>query len=138
MINGYSHATVWVLDQDSAKTFYTETLGLVVGTDFDMGGGVRWLTVSHPEQPGLELVLLPPAQPMMDEETAPLVRSLIAKGAFGAGVFRTDDCRKTYQELSDRGVTFLQEPAERPYGLEAVFRDDSGNWFSLTERTPGS
>jgi catechol 2,3-dioxygenase-like lactoylglutathione lyase family enzyme len=137
MITGYSHTTVWVLDQDSAKAFYTEKLGLVVGTDFDMGGGVRWLTVSHPEQTDIQLVLLPPTQPMLDEESAAMVRSLVAKGAFGAGVFRTDDCRKTYEELSGKGVTFQQEPSERPYGIEAVFRDDSGNWFSLTQPHSG-
>ncbi len=28
----------------------------------------------------------------------------------------------------------MQEPAERPYGTEALFRDDSGNWFSFTQR----
>jgi uncharacterized glyoxalase superfamily protein PhnB len=50
-------------------------------------------------------------------------------------VLATDDCQKTYQELVARGVTFVQEPAERFYGTEALFRDDSGNWFSLSQRT---
>jgi hypothetical protein len=46
----------------------------------------------------------------------------------------TDDCQKTSEELSVRGVVFTQEPARPPYGIEAVFRDDSGNWFSRTQR----
>jgi predicted enzyme related to lactoylglutathione lyase len=68
-----------------------------------------------------------------DPDTAEQIRSLVAKGALGAGVMGTDDCRKAYEELSARGVVFTQEPARRPYGIEAMFRDDSGNWFSLTE-----
>jgi predicted enzyme related to lactoylglutathione lyase len=71
---------------------------------------------------------------MFDAESAAQMRALIARGAIGAGVLQTDDCRATYELLSSRGVTFLQEPAERPYGIEAIFRDDSGNWFSLTQR----
>ena len=69
-----------------------------------------------------------------DSGTAEQIRALVAKGAMGSGVMATDDCQKTYEELSARGVVFLQEPAERPYGTEAVFRDDSGNWFSLSQR----
>jgi predicted enzyme related to lactoylglutathione lyase len=57
------------------------------------------------------------------------------KGVLGAGVFNTDDCRATYDELKSKGVQFVAEPAERPYGIEAVFRDNSGNWFSLTQPT---
>jgi catechol 2,3-dioxygenase-like lactoylglutathione lyase family enzyme len=140
MITRLSHAGVLVLDQDSAKRFYTEKLGFTVHYDFPMdaefgggGQGFRWLTVSPPGQPDLEFILAAPEMGH-DEETARQLRELIAKGAFGGGVWQTDDCRKTHEELSGRGVTFLQEPAERPYGIEAVFRDDSGNWFSLTQR----
>ncbi len=53
-------------------------------------------------------------------------------------MFQTPDCRATYEALVAKGVTFLQEPHERPYGIEALFRDDSGNWFSLTQpKWPG-
>jgi catechol 2,3-dioxygenase-like lactoylglutathione lyase family enzyme len=140
MITRLSHAGVLVLDQDSAKSFYTEKLGFTAHYDFQMGAdfagagqSFRWLTVAPPGQPDLEFILAAPEMGH-DEQTARQLRELIAKGAFGGGVWQTDDCRKTYEELSGRGVTFLQEPAERPYGVEAVFRDDSGNWFSLTER----
>jgi catechol 2,3-dioxygenase-like lactoylglutathione lyase family enzyme len=136
MIKRLSHAGVVVLDHDSAKAFYTEKLGFQVHTDVTMDG-FRWLTVSPPDQPDLEFVLTRPGPPMHDEETAGQIRALVAKGAMGGGVWETDDCKKTFEDLSARGVVFLQEPSVRPYGIEAVFRDDSGNWFSLTQPTPG-
>ena len=143
MISRLSHANVWVLDQDSAKAFYTQKLGFEVRSDVSMGeafegagAGFRWLTVGPPDQPDVQLVLSH-YRMGQDEPTAEVLRGLIAKGAFGSGVLETDDCRKAFEELSARGVVFLQEPAERPYGIEAVFRDDSGNWFSLTQRHAG-
>jgi catechol 2,3-dioxygenase-like lactoylglutathione lyase family enzyme len=133
MITGMSHTTIWVLDQDRALKFYTEKLGFVLETDADMGGGARWLTVTKPEQPDLCLVLANPAPPMLSEEDGRTIRGLVAKGAMGAGVMRTPDVHATFKELTDKGVEFVQEPEQRPYGVEALFRDDSGNWFSLTE-----
>ena len=137
MITGMSHSTVWVLDQDRALRFYTEKLGFEVTTDADMGGGARWLTVQAPKQSDLHLVLANPGPPMLAEEDGKVIRELVAKGAMGAGVMRTDDVRATYEELKAKGVEFVQEPAERPYGIEALFRDDSGNWFSLTQPKGG-
>jgi catechol 2,3-dioxygenase-like lactoylglutathione lyase family enzyme len=132
MISGLSHATVYVLDQDKAKDFYTQQLGFELRSDQTMEG-FRWLTVGPKGAPDVHLVLIEPAPPMFDPETAEQFRALIAKGVIGPGVMRTDDCRATFNELSAKGVTFLQEPTERPYGVEAVFRDNSGNWYSLTE-----
>ena len=134
MITALSHTTIWVLDQDEALDFYTQKLGFELNTDATMDD-FRWLTVSPPGQPDYELVLSVPGAPMMDEQSAEQVKALVAKGALGAGAFETDDCRATYDELSARGVTFLSEPTERFYGIEATFRDNSGNWFSMTERT---
>lgn len=140
MITKLSHSLLYVLDQDAAKEFYTDKLGFVVRRDFTMGegfesggSGSRWLTVSPPDQPEIEVILADPAMGH-DEQTTKELRALVAKGALGASVWATQDCQKTYEELSARGVVFLSEPAERPYGIEAVFRDDSGNWFSLTQR----
>lgn len=133
MIKRLSHAGVPVLDQDEAKAFYTEKLGLEVRSDVTMDG-FRWLTVGAPDQPDLNFNLFRPGPPMHDEETGAQIRALVAKGAIGGGVWDTDDCQKAYEELSARGVEFLQPPADRPYGVEAVFRDNSGNWFSLTQR----
>ena len=134
MITKISHVNVFVLDQDRAKKFYTEKLGFEVRTDLDMDG-FRWLTVGPKAQPDLNLLLARPAPPMFSEADAAALRGLVAKGSMSGGVIETDDCRRTTAELKANGVTILQEPAERPYGVEALFRDDSGNWFSLTQRT---
>jgi catechol 2,3-dioxygenase-like lactoylglutathione lyase family enzyme len=134
MITKLSHATIWVLDQDEALTFYRDKLGFEVRTDQTMDSGFRWLTVGPPGQ-DIELVLMKPGPPAMPPEAAEQITALISKGAMGSGVFGTDDCRGTYTELSEKGVEFLEEPAERFYGVEAMFRDNSGNWFSLTQRS---
>jgi catechol 2,3-dioxygenase-like lactoylglutathione lyase family enzyme len=133
MITKLTHSTVWVLDQDAALDFYSGVLGFDVRTDATMDS-FRWLTVGPPGQPDFELILAAPGPPMLDPESAEHIRAMVAKGALGAGVFATDDCRRSYEELKERGVTFLTEPTERHYGIEATFRDNSGNWFSLTQR----
>lgn len=138
MIKGLAIATVWVLDQQRAKEFYTQKLGFEVRTDFSMGDGViSWLTVGAPDQPDVEFTLMVPGPPAMDPESAEMMKTLVAKGALGIGVLATDDIHGDYKRLKDRGVEFLQEPQERPYGTEALFRDDSGNWFSFTQRREG-
>jgi catechol 2,3-dioxygenase-like lactoylglutathione lyase family enzyme len=134
LITALSHTTIWVLDQDEALEFYTQKLGFEVNTDAEMDD-FRWLTVNAPERPDHELILLVPGPPMMDEESAAQVKALVAKGVLGACAFETDDCRATHAQLNERGVTFLTEPTERFYGIEATFRDNSGNWFSMTQRT---
>ena len=132
MITKISHMNLFVLDQDRAKEFYTEKLGFELRNDAVMEG-FRWLTVGPKGQPDLNILLARPAPPMFSEEDAQSLRELVAKGSMAGGVIETDDCQRTFAELKAKGVTFLQEPADRPYGVEALFRDDSGNWFSLTQ-----
>jgi hypothetical protein len=103
MIKRLSQAGVPVLNQDSAKAFYTEKLGFEVRTDQTLEG-FRWLTVGPPDQPDFELILYDPGPPMNDDETASQIRSLVAKGALSGGVLEADDCRKTFEELSAKGV----------------------------------
>jgi catechol 2,3-dioxygenase-like lactoylglutathione lyase family enzyme len=134
MINGISIVSVWVLDQDSAREFYTEKLGFKLTTDIKLDNGMRWMTVRPPGNATQEFVLMDPSHSMLDEQAAEQVRALVAKGALSPGVMATSDCRGDYAELVKRGVEFTSPPAERPYGVEAVLRDDSGNWFSFTQR----
>lgn len=133
MITGLGVAGVYVTDYEQAKEFFVDKLGFEVRHDLEMGNGQRWLTVGPPAAPTFQLALTVPGPPMHDEETAAKIRELMAKGALSAGAWHTDDCRATYRELVAKGVEFLQEPQERPYGVEAVFRDDFGNWYSLNE-----
>lgn len=136
MIQRMSHATVFVTNQNEALEFYRDKLGFRVHTDAMVGPDFRWLTMCTNDQPDFEIVLMEPKPGMlMDEETSNTIRALLAKGVLGAGVFNTNDCHATYEEMKAKGVQFKSEPAERPYGIEAVFRDNSGNWFSLTQPT---
>jgi catechol 2,3-dioxygenase-like lactoylglutathione lyase family enzyme len=135
MIKALTHVVVYVLDQDRALDFYTQKLGFEVRTDARLDG-FRWLTVGPKAQPEVAIMIANPSPPMFSPEDGAAVRALVAKGALNGGVLETDDCRVTYEELRAKGVVFLQEPADRPYGIEAIFRDDSGNWFSLTQHKP--
>ena len=132
MITNISLVTVYCLDQDQARDFYVDVLGFQPRTDITMGEGFRWVTVSHPSQPELEVTFMLPGPPL-DEESAAFLRRQLESGKSGGLGLAVDDCRKTFEELSAKGVTFLQEPAERPYGVEAVMRDNSGNWLVLVE-----
>ena len=133
MITGISFVTVWVLNQNSAKEFYTQKLGCELTNDLKLEGGMRWLTVRPEGSNGQEFLLIDPLNSMLDGPTGEQVRALVAKGALSPGVMATSDCRGDHRALSARGVEFIQEPAVRPYGIEALLRDDSGNWFSFTQ-----
>ena len=137
-----STAQLWVHDQDEALDFYTRKLGMEVRSDATLPemGGFRWLTVSPAGQTDVAIVLMAiPGEPVMDAESAEQVRNLMAKGFAGTVFLTTDDCLASYEELKGRGVEFTDEPEERPYGIDAGFRDPSGNSFRLTQvREPAS
>ena len=131
-----ANAQLWVHDQDEALAFYTEKLGMEVRADVTMAelGDFRWLTVSPKGQEDVTIVLMAiPGPPVMDPETADQVRSLMAKGFAGTVFLTTDDCRASYEELSGRGVEFVDQPNEQPYGIDSSFRDPSGNHIRLTQ-----
>lgn len=135
MITRMNHVSIFVLNQDSAYDFYVNKLGFTVHTDAAMGSGMRWLTVCPPEQPELEISLMAIADGMMFNETsAQQMRALVANGTFGFGVFECNDLLATYEELKAKGVEFTKAPTKEFYGFEALFKDDSGNWFSLGEK----
>jgi catechol 2,3-dioxygenase-like lactoylglutathione lyase family enzyme len=132
------NAQVWVHDQDEALEFYTKKLGMEVRSDVTMAemGDFRWLVVGPPGQDDFGIVLMAiPGPPMFDAETVEQIRSLMAKGVSGGVFLVTDDCQKAFEELTSRGVEFQEPPEKRPYGIDAGFRDPSGNSFRLTEVT---
>ncbi len=131
-----STAQLWVHDQDEALAFYTEKLGWETRVDVTMPemGNFRWLTVGPPSQPEISVVLMAvPGPPVMDPTTAAQVKDLMAKGFAGTIFLTTDDCQSSYEELRSRGVEFTEAPEDRPYGIDAGFRDPSGNAFRLTQ-----
>jgi uncharacterized glyoxalase superfamily protein PhnB len=128
---------MWVHDQDEALRFYTEKLGMEVRSDVTVAemGNFRWLTVGVPGQDDIEIVLMAiMGPPVMDETTADSVRDLMSKGFAGTVFLSTDDCQKTYEDLAAKGVEFTEAPEQQPYGIDAGFRDPSGNSFRLTQR----
>jgi predicted enzyme related to lactoylglutathione lyase len=132
----FGNAQLWVHDQDEALAFYTRKLGWEVRSDVTMPelGNFRWLTVGPPAQPDVSIVLMAiPGPPVMDAQTSQQVRELMAKGFAGAIFLTTDDCQAAYEDLSRRGVEFVEKPEERPYGIDSAFRDPSGNVVRLTQ-----
>ena len=134
MIRKLSHATLYVRDQDKAYETYVNKFGFRVTNDMKMEGGMRWLTVSPPQQPEIEILLAEPKEPMIPGDVVPHFRAILDRDAMGGGVWETDDVQKTYEELDSKGIEFLKTPTKEFYGIEAVFKDGCGNWFSLTER----
>lgn len=135
MITRLNHATIFVLDQDSAYDFYVNKLGFKVHTDAPMGPGQRWLTVSPPDQPDLEIILSAIQEGSgFTKETAAQMRDMVKNGTFGFAVWGCKDLNATYEEMKMKGVVFTKPPTKEFYAYEALFKDDSGNWFSLTER----
>jgi catechol 2,3-dioxygenase-like lactoylglutathione lyase family enzyme len=123
MITNVSLISVWVRDLDESLAFYTDILGFEARDDIKLGEDFRWVTVGHASQPELDLHLTTPSGPLSDD---------LEGGLPGVGL-HVDDCRATYRELSAKGVEFIQEPQDRPYGVEALMRDNSGNWLVLVE-----
>ena len=123
---------VRVLDQERALKFYTETLGFTVTEDMDLGP-MRWLTVKPPDQ-DIDVLLERIGPPIVDPDTAGQIEALIAKGVGGTLFLEVEDCRATFDDLVAKGVEVIQEPMERFYGIDAAFRDDSGNHIRMTQR----
>jgi len=131
-----ANSQLWVHDQDEALAFYTEKLGWEVRVDATVPelGNFRWLTVGPATQPEFAVVLMAiPGAPVLDDETAEQIRTLMGKGFAGTVFLTTDDCEASYEELKARGVEFTDEPTDRPYGVDAGFRDPSGNALRLTQ-----
>jgi predicted enzyme related to lactoylglutathione lyase len=131
-----TNAQMWVLDQEESLAFYTEKLGWEVRSDVTLPemGDFRWLTVAPPEQENFELVLMAiPGPPVFEEETANMIREVVARGVASPIFLTTDDIHADYETLKARGVEFIDAPEERPYGIDSGFRDPSGNQLRLTQ-----
>jgi catechol 2,3-dioxygenase-like lactoylglutathione lyase family enzyme len=134
-----STTQVWVHDQAEALAFYTGKLGMEIREDVTLAemGDFRWLTVSPPDQHDLAIVLMAiPGPPMIDAATSAEIASLMSKGFAGTIFLETDDCEKTYETLTAKGVEFTETPERRPYGIDCGLRDPSGNSLRITQRLP--
>lgn len=134
MITKLSHTFIYVLNQDEALKFYTEILGFDLVSNIPLGPDKKWLSVSPPGQPELEIVLMKAMKgPFFNDEMAKEINQLVAKGILGWCVFESKDIYATYEELLSKGVEFIDPPTETPSGISANFKDNSGNWFSLKQ-----
>jgi catechol 2,3-dioxygenase-like lactoylglutathione lyase family enzyme len=136
MLKQLTHVQVWVNDQDEALAFYTDKLGMELREDVTVPelGNFRWVSVGIPGQDVAITLMAIPGPPVFEEETREAIKSLLSRGASGGLFFATDDAQKSYEELKSRGVEFTQEPTEQPYGIDAGFRDPSGNHFRLAQQ----
>lgn len=138
MLNTINISHIFVFDQDKALDFYVGKLGLEVSNDMDLGV-MRWLTVRAPGDPTHDILLEVPGAPAMDEKTAGQVRDLISKGASGfAAGFTTDDAKKTYESLKNKGVEVTDELTERDYGTDFGIRDPFGNQLRVVQLAASS
>ena len=137
MLTQLTHVNVWVHDQDEALAFYTEKLGMELREDVTVPelGNFRWLSVGVPGQDVAITLMAIPGPPVFEEETRAQIQALMAKGASGGLFFTTDDVQAAYAEMKANGVEFTQEPTEQPYGIDAGFRDPSGNHFRMMQQT---
>jgi len=134
MITKLTHASIYVLDQDSAYDFYVHKLGFEEKMKIPIGEDAYWLTVAPRNQEEIEITLMPINKGgMFSKEAATQLSEMVSKGTFGFGVFECENVYATYEELKSKGVEFTKAPTEQFYGIEAMFKDDSGNWFSLTQ-----
>ena len=135
MLNRLTYVNVWVDNQDDALAFYTDKLGMELREDITLPelGGFRWLTVGLPGQDVALTLMTVPGPPVFDAETQAQIKALVAKGVAGGLFYSTPDCRGAFEELSRRGVEFSQEPSQQPYGIDAGFRDDSGNQIRMMQ-----
>jgi catechol 2,3-dioxygenase-like lactoylglutathione lyase family enzyme len=121
-----SHAFLFVHDQDAALAFYRDVLGFKVHTDATMDH-MRWLTVTPPDQPDVEIGLMRigPPVPETDHDA---IAELLAKGSLNGIIFATDDVDQMFEHVRASRAEVMQEPIDQPYGVrDCAFRDPSGN-----------
>ena len=132
MIKRVSHTTLYVKDQNEALRFYTEKLGFEVRSDVTKGD-FRWLTVGVKDQPDFEFILfaLKPDNFFLNEQDFKTISDLLERGKLGSPLLQTDDIQKDYEAMKAKGVEFVHPPTDNPWAIEAMFKDNSGNTFSL-------
>jgi catechol 2,3-dioxygenase-like lactoylglutathione lyase family enzyme len=133
-----SHCFLTVDDRDKALAFYGDVLGLRVVNDVSFEG-FRWLTLSPPSQPEVEIGFVAPGEnPDATDADREVIAALLAKGLLNGLIFATDNCDETFERLSAAGAEVLQEPVDQPYGVrDCAFRDPAGNMLRFAQSRPG-
>ena len=121
-------------DPDASLAFYRDTLGFEVRNDVGYGG-MRWITVGPPDQPGTSIVLHPPAAgPGVTDDERRTIAEMMAKGTYAMLLLATKDLDGTFERLQVSGAEVVEEPTEQPYGLrDCAVRDPAGNLIRIQE-----
>ena len=121
-------------DPDASLAFYRDTLGFEVRNDVEYGG-MHWITLGPPDQPGTSIVLYPPAAtPGITEDERRTVAEMMAKGTFASINLATADLDGTFARLQAGDAEVVQEPTDQPYGVrDCAFRDPAGNMIRIQE-----
>jgi len=121
-------------DADASLAFYRDTLGFELRNDVGYGG-MRWLTVGPPDQPGTSVVLEPPAaDPGITDDERRIITEMMAKGTYARLVLGTPDLDATFDKVQASGAEVVQEPTDQPYGVrDCAFRDPAGNLIRINE-----
>lgn len=120
---------------DAALAFYRDALGFEVRNDVGYEG-MRWITVGPPNQPGMSIVLHPPAvDPGITDDERRTIAEMMAKGTYAAIILATPDLDGVFARLEGSGAEVVQEPTDQPYGVrDCAFRDPSGNMIRIQQR----
>jgi predicted enzyme related to lactoylglutathione lyase len=121
-------------DPDASLAFYRDALGFEVRNDVGRGT-MRWITVGPASQPGVSIVLHPPAMdPGITDDERRTIAEMMAKGTFATIVLATGDLDATFDRLQASGAEVVQEPTDQPYGIrDCAFRDPAGNHIRINE-----
>ncbi|HET7329802.1 VOC family protein [Dyella sp.] len=121
-------------DPDASLAFYRDTLGFEVRNDVGYGG-MRWITVGPPNQPGTSIVLAPPAAyPGITDEERRTIAEMMAKGTYATLLLATRDLAGTFERVQRREVEIVQEPTDQPYGVrDCAIRDPAGNLIRIQQ-----
>ena len=121
-------------DPAATLAFYGDTLGFEVRKDVEYGG-MHWITVGPPGQPGTSIVLYPPqATPGITEDEQRTITEMMAKGTFASINLATTDLDGTFERLQASDAEIVQEPIEQPYGIrDCSVRDPAGNLIRIQQ-----
>jgi uncharacterized glyoxalase superfamily protein PhnB len=121
-------------DPDASLAFYRDTLGFEVRNDVEYGG-MHWTEVGAPDQPGVSIVLYPPAAtPGITDDERRTIAQMMAKGTYASINLATSDVDSTFERLQAGDAEVVQEPTDQPYGIrDCSFRDPAGNLIRIQE-----
>ena len=121
-------------DPEASLAFYRDLLGFEVRNDVGYGG-MRWITVGPAGQPGVSIVLSPPAAyPGITDDERRTIAEMMAKGTYATLLLATNDLAGTFERVQSREVEIVQEPTDQPYGVrDCAVRDPAGNLIRIQQ-----